>query len=160
MSATATELELQSIVLLRLAERRFAISANQIAELAAPSRIFKFPHRSPGVEGVILRRGRIVPVCEISERLLGKTISARRFYLIARRRYGAQTQWIALPVTGECELINAEITAVGEHDAAHVAGWISHDGDVIEVLDVTALTAPPADKPPALPLDIAEEASS
>jgi chemotaxis signal transduction protein len=160
MSATATELELQSIVLLRLAERRFAISANQIAELAAPSRIFKFPHRSPGVEGVILRRGRIVPVCEISERLLGKSISARRFYLIARCRYGAQTQWIALPVTGECELINAEITAAGEHDAAHVAGWISHDGDVIEVLDVTALTAPPADKPPALSLDTPEEASS
>jgi hypothetical protein len=49
---------------------------------------------------------------------------------------------VALPVTGECELINAEITAAGEHDAAHVAGWISHAGDVIEVLDVTSLTAP------------------
>jgi chemotaxis signal transduction protein len=140
--ATATELELQSVVLLRLGDRRFGIAANQIAELAAPSRIFKFPHRSPGVEGVILRRGRIVPVCEVSERLLGKKISARRFYLIARRRYSTHTEWVALPVTGECELINAEITAAGEHDAAHVAGWISHAGDVIEVLDVTSLTAP------------------
>ncbi|HME11928.1 MAG TPA: chemotaxis protein CheW, partial [Candidatus Acidoferrum sp.] len=141
-AATATELEVQSVVLLRLGDRRFGISANQIAELAAPSRIFKFPHRSPGVEGVILRRGRIVPVCEVAERLLGKKISARRFYLIARRRYDTHTEWVALPVTGECELINAEITSAGEHDAAHVAGWISHDGDVIEVLDVTALTTP------------------
>lgn len=141
-AATATELEVQSVVLLRLGDRRFGISANQIAELAAPSRIFKFPHRSPGVEGVILRRGRIVPVCEVAERLLGKKISARRFYLIARRRYSTHTEWVALPVTGECELINAEITSAGEHDAAHVAGWISHDGDVIEVLDVTALTTP------------------
>jgi len=141
-AATATELEVQSVVLLRLGDRRFGISANQIAELAAPSRIFKFPHRSPGVEGVILRRGRIVPVCEVAERLLGKKISARRFYLIARRRYNTHTEWVALPVTGECELINAEITSAGEHDAAHVAGWISHDGDVIEVLDVTALTTP------------------
>jgi len=144
-TATATrasELELQSVVLLRLGDRRFAVAANQIAELAAPSRVFKFPHRSPGVEGVILRRGRIVPVCEGSERLLGKKISSRRFYLIARRRYSTHTEWVALPVTGECELITAEITDAGEHDAPHVAGWISHDGNVIEVLDVTALTTP------------------
>jgi chemotaxis signal transduction protein len=143
MSATAAaELELQSLVLLRLGDRRFAISANEIAELAAPSRIFKFPHRSADVEGVLLRRGRIVPVCAVAERLLGKKIASRRFYLIARRKYSTQTEWVALPVTGECELINAEITAAGGHDAAYVAGWISHDGDVIEVLDVTALTTP------------------
>jgi hypothetical protein len=47
-----------------------------------------------------------------------------------------------LPVTGECELVSAEITGPGEHDAPHVAGWISHDGNVIEVLDVSALTTP------------------
>jgi chemotaxis signal transduction protein len=142
MTAIATDLELQPVVLLRLGDRRFAIRASQIAELAAPSRIFKFPHCSPDVEGVILRRGRIVPVCAVAERLVGKRLSSRRFYLIARRRYSAQTEWVALPVTGECELINAEITAAGEFDAAHVNGWISHNGDVIEVLDVTALTTP------------------
>jgi len=134
--------ELQSVVLLRLGDRRFAIAANQISELVAPSRIFRFPHRSSNVEGVILRRGRIVPVCEVAERLLGKRILDRRFYLIALRRYASQSEWIALPVTGECELINAEITAPGEDDAPHVSGWISHDGNVIEVLNVVALTTP------------------
>jgi chemotaxis signal transduction protein len=152
MTALA-ELELQSMVLLRLGDRRFAILANQIAELVAPSRVFKFPHHTPKVEGVILRRGRIVPVCEIAEKLLGKTITSRRFYLIVNRRYDALAEWIALPVTGECELISAEITAVSASDASHVAGWISHDGEVIEVLELNALTSEQLDvlAPPQAP---------
>lgn len=141
----STELELQSFVLLRLGERRFAVSANQIAELVAPSRVFRFPHKTPKMEGVILRRGRIVPVCDVSEELLGKRLTSRRFYLIAARQYGAQREWVAVPVSGECELISAEMTAAGESDAAHVAGWLSHDGDVIEVLDLDALTPGPTE---------------
>ncbi len=139
----ATELELQSFVLLRLSERRFAVSANQIAELVAPSRVFRFPHRTPKLEGVILRRGRIVPGCDVSEMLLGKRLTSRRFYLIALRNYGKQKEWVAMPVTGECELINAEMIAAVESDAPHVAGWLSHDGDVIEVLNLDALTPGP-----------------
>lgn len=139
----STELELQSFVLLRLGERRFAVSANQIAELVAPSRVFRFPHRTSKLEGVILRRGRIVPVCDVSERLLGKRLTSRRFYLIAVRNYGTQKEWIAVPVTGECELIHAEMMAAAESDGPHVAGWLSHDGDVIEVLNLDALTPGP-----------------
>jgi chemotaxis signal transduction protein len=139
---TATDLELQSFVLLHLGERRFAVPAGQIAELVAPSRVFRFPHRSP-VEGVILRRGRIVPICDVAEKLIGTSVLSRRFYLIAVRRYGAKSEWVALPVTGECELINAEMTLPGASDAIHVAGWISHQGDVIEILNIDALTSGP-----------------
>jgi chemotaxis signal transduction protein len=144
----AAELELQSFVLLRLGERRFAVAANQIAELVAPSRVFRFPHRTPKLEGVILRRGRIVPVCDVAENLIGKRLSSRRFYLIAVRHYGAQNEWVALPVTGECELINSEMSAAGQSDASHVAGWLSHDGDVIEVLNLDALTPGPEEENP------------
>ncbi|HYT19343.1 MAG TPA: chemotaxis protein CheW [Candidatus Polarisedimenticolia bacterium] len=139
----SAELELQSFVLLRLGERRFAVSATQIAELVAPSRVFRFPHRTPKLEGVILRRGRIVPVCDVSEILLGKLLTSRRFYLIAVRNYGTQREWVAVPVTGECELINAEMMSAAESDAPHVAGWLSHDGDVIEVLNLDTLTPGP-----------------
>jgi len=139
MTALA-EIGLQSFVLLRLGERRFAVSANQIAELVAPSRVFRFPHHTPRLEGVILRRGRIVPVCDVSEVLIGKRLTSRRFYLIAVRNYGTQREWIAIPVTGECELINAEMMAAVESDALHVGGWLSHDGDVIEVLNLDTLT--------------------
>ncbi len=141
----ATELELQAFVLLRLGERRFAVAANQIAELVAPSRVFHFPHRTENIEGVILRRGRIVPVCDVAKVLIGTTLIARRLYLVAVRHYGTQTEWVALPVTGECELINSEMTAAGESDAPHVAGWLSHDGDVIEVLNIDAITPGPDD---------------
>jgi chemotaxis signal transduction protein len=140
----STELELQSFVLLRLGERRFAVSAKQIAELVAPSRVFRFPHRTPKLEGVILRRGRIVPVCDVSELLLGKKLTTRRFYLIAVRNYGSQKEWVAIPVSGECELINLEMMSASESDAPHVAGWLSHDGDAIEVLNLDTLTPGPA----------------
>jgi chemotaxis signal transduction protein len=141
------ETELQSFVLLRLGDRRFAVVANQIAELVAPSRIFRFPHRTSEVEGVILRRGRIVPVCDVAEKLIGRRLQSRRFYLITQRCYGAQTEWVALPVTGDCELINTEMTLPSDTDAPHVSGWLSHAGDVIEVLNLDALTPGPSQVP-------------
>ena len=142
--------EFQSFVLLRLGERRFAVAAGSIAELVAPSRVFRFPHRTKEIEGVILRRGRIVPVCDVAEKLIGKSILSRRFYLIVQRHYAAQTEWVALPVTGECELIFSDMTPAGESDMPHVAGWLSHDGDVIEVLNLSALT-PGSDTSAATP---------
>lgn len=145
------ELGSQTFVLLRLGERRFAVAASQIAELVAPSRIFRFPHHTLKLEGVILRRGRIVPVCDVAEALLGKGLASRRFYLIAVRHYGKQAEWVALPVTGDCELITAEMTASGEADAPHVSGWISHSGEVIEVLNLDALT--PGTSAQSMPAD-------
>jgi chemotaxis signal transduction protein len=130
----------QSFVLLRLGERRFAVAATQVAELVAPSRIFRFPNRTPKLEGAILRRGRIIPVCDVAESLLGRSLASRRFYLIAVRHYPNQNEWVALPVSGDCELIAAEMIAASESDAPHVAGWISHNGEVIEALNLDALT--------------------
>jgi chemotaxis signal transduction protein len=132
--------ESESFVLLRLSERRFALAAADIAELVAPSRVFRFPHQTKEVEGVVVRRGRIVPVIDVAARLLGKRLTNRRFYLIAQRRYTTGTEWIALPVTGDCELIFADMIPASEADLPHVAGWLSHNGDVIEVLNLNALT--------------------
>src|SRR5260370_3368986 len=50
----STELELQSFVLLRLGEPRFAVSPEAIAELSAPSRVFRSPPRTPRLEGRML----------------------------------------------------------------------------------------------------------
>jgi chemotaxis signal transduction protein len=142
----------QSFVLMRLGERRFAVQAALIAELVAPSRVFRFPHRTKEVDGVILRRGRIVPVCDVAEILTGKRLSSRRFYLIAQRRYGSVPEWIALPVTGDCELITAEMSPAGEGDSDHVAGWLSFAGDVIEVLNLAALTPGPSPTDVSVPV--------
>lgn len=137
------EIALESFVLLRLGERRFALRASEIVELIAPSRVFRFPHRTSVIEGVILRRGRIIPVCDVSEQLVGKKLTTRRFYLIASRQYGTRKESIGLPVSGDCELITAEMTPRSESDSEHVAGWLSHSGDVIEILKLEALTPGP-----------------
>lgn len=142
----------QSLVLLRIGERRFALFAWQIAELVAPSRIFRFPHRTPETEGVILRRGRIIPVCDVSTILTGQKLTSRRFYLIAIRQYERQSEWIAIPVTGDCELINVDMTPAGPDDPAHITAWISHNGEVIEVLNVNALTPGPWESTLAVPV--------
>jgi chemotaxis signal transduction protein len=134
------QLDTCSCVLLRLGERRFALAADQVAELAAPSRIFRFAQRTPQIDGVILRRGRVIPVCDIAEQLVGKKLTQRRFYLIAVRRQREGLDWVALPVSGACELIQADLTPASVSDSPHVAGWLSFQGDVIEVLNLYALT--------------------
>src|SRR5437763_12524498 len=82
----STELELKSFVLLRLGDRRFAVAADQTAELVAPSRVFRFPHRTPKIEGVILRRGRIVPVCDVAEKLIGTILDRKSTRLNSSHR--------------------------------------------------------------------------
>jgi len=136
----AEQLDARSCVLLRLGDRRFALAADQVSELVAPSRMFRFAHRTPGIDGVILRRGRVVPVCDVAEKLTGKRLTSRRYYLISRRRQEGTTDWIALPVSGDCELIQADLTPAGPSDSPHVAAWLSHAGEVIEVLNLGALT--------------------
>ena len=137
------ELESQSFVLLHAGERRFALSTDDVGELVQPGRIHRFPHRTEGVEGVLVRRGRIIPVCDIAQTLIGGRIS-RRFYLIASRSYPSSREWVALPVSGECELITAEMTAASGDHHAHVAGWLSHEGEMIEVLNLEQLVPGPA----------------
>ena len=109
----------------------YAIAASRSATVTYPRQhLLKYGRESRG----------IVPVCDVAEKLIGTRLTARRFYLIALRRYGQRTEWVAIPVTGECELINAELTAASASDEPRVAGWLSHGGDVIEVLNLDALT--------------------
>jgi chemotaxis signal transduction protein len=129
-----------SCVLLRIAERTFALAADQVAELVSPSRIFRFPHHTTELDGVILRRGRVVPVCDLAEKLTGKRLHSRRFYLIAWRQQASSRETVALPVSGECELIKADLTPASPCDSPHVAAWLSHNGEVVEVLNLNALT--------------------
>lgn len=132
--------DLLSCVLLRIGERTFALAADQVAELIAPSRIFRFPHNTKELDGVIIRRGRVVPVCDLSEPLTGKRLTSRRFYLIAWRQQAASRETVAIPVSGECELIRADLTLPSPSDSPYIAAWLSHNGEVIEVLNLAALT--------------------
>lgn len=142
MSATA-EVPVQSFVVLPLGSRRIALPAESVIELLAPVKIQTFPHSTRWISGVLVRRNRIVPVCD-ARQLFGEEGSGpSRFYLIAEWKEGQVRDWCAIPVCGECELeaaeqLTAENPTTGE-TAAYVTGAIAVDGETIEVIDLSKL---------------------
>lgn len=128
-----------SYVLLQLANRRFALPSAIVSELAPPVRLHTFPHTSDLVSGVIVRRGRIVPVYDVASVLLGRTSSVHRFYLIARRDFPDGPESSAIPVSGECELVTAELKEAGDDSRPYLSGRLNIDGESIEVLNFDAL---------------------
>ena len=127
-----------SFVLFPLAERRFAVPAEQVAELALPGRLQTFPHSTAGLSGVLLRRGRIVPVCDIAPRLIGPKAPAGRFYLMAHVE-SRRDEWTAIPVTGECELAACEVAQPTAGSPAYVVGTLTRGEERIAVIDLQKL---------------------
>jgi chemotaxis signal transduction protein len=127
-----------SFVLLQLAERRFALPADRVAELAPPVRLHQFPHTSRLLAGVIVRRGKILPVYDAARALSGESSFSHRFYLVVRRTFGESTEMSAIPVEGECELITGEARPVREAAPAYICGEISVGSESIGVLDIEA----------------------
>src|SRR5580693_3082231 len=128
-----------SYVLLQLANRRFALPSAIVSELAPPVRLHTFPHTSPLVSGVIVRRGHIVPVYDVATILLGRSSSVHRFYLIARRDFQDGPESSAIPVSGECELTTADMHEVSDNSRPYISGRLLIDGESIEVLNFDAL---------------------
>lgn len=131
-----------SFVLLQIGNRRFALPAGIVSELAPPVRLHTFPQTSPLVSGVIVRRGHVIPVYDVAPVLLGRSSSVHRFYLIARRDFANGSEPSAIPVSGECELATAEMLAPGENRPAYISGTLTINGESIEVLNFDALVAP------------------
>lgn len=139
-----------SFVVMQIGKRRFALPSETVVELAPPVRLHRFPHTSPLLSGVIVRRGRIVPVYDAASVLVGSSSLTQRFYLIARRRVGKSADFGAIPVNGECELASAEVLAPAAERPAYVVGRLAFDDESIDVLDfgaLAALNAPSPDEP-------------
>lgn len=144
-----------SWVLLQVGSRRFALPAQSVMELAPPVRLHQFPQTSPPIAGVIVRRGRIVPVYDVAPVLCGRESSVHRFYLIAQRTFGKSKEASAIPVNGECELATAEMLAPLAGSPNYCAGTLAiHDED-IAVLDLEKLVS--ASRNPASAPERAEE---
>jgi len=133
-----------SYVLLQVGKRRFALPADTVEELAPPVRLHGFPHRSPLVVGVIVRRGHIVPVYDVGPVLLGESSPAHRFYLVARRMFGRVSEPSAIPVSGECELASCEMQAPQAGRPGYVAGRIEVGDESLDVLNLETLVTSPA----------------
>ena len=136
-----------SYVLLQIGNRRFGLPSGIVTELAPPVRLHTFPHTSSLVAGVIVRRGRIIPIYEVAKILLGRSSSAHQFYLVARRAFAARPgesesfEFSAIPVNGQCELATSEMQPCGEERPPYISGTLAIDGESIEVLNFDALLA-------------------
>lgn len=133
----------ESFVLINLANQNFALPAKIVAELAPPVRLHSFPHTSPLVAGVIVRRGHILPVYDAGRAISGKSSLAHRFYLVARREFGDISEMSAIPVDGECELVSGEVLPRREDAPPYICGEITANAagasGPVGVLDLEAL---------------------
>src|SRR5579871_690089 len=129
----------KSYVLFPLGEKRFALRAETVTELARPDSVQTFPHRTPLLTGVLVRRGRIVPVCDVAQVLVGPAAPPRKFYLIANCKIGARQELTAVPVTGECELASAASVALTGTEPPYVSGILSLGDETIAVVALEKL---------------------
>jgi len=144
----------KSWVLLHVGNRRFALPAESVMELAPPVRLHNFPHTSRLIAGVIVRRGRIVPVYDVAPVLCGRESSVHRFYLIADRAFGTSaspdsSEASAIPVNGECELATGEMQPPQENAPTYFAGTLAIENENIDVLDLQKLVSAVRDNPSA-----------
>jgi chemotaxis signal transduction protein len=137
----------KSWVLLHVGNRRFALPAESVMELAPPVRLHNFPHTSRLIAGVIVRRGRIVPVYDVSPVLCGRESSVHRFYLIAERAFGNASEASAIPVNGECELATSEMQPPQENAPPYFEGTLAIENENIDVLDLQKLVSGEIDNP-------------
>lgn len=140
----AAAIEKNSFVLLHLGRRRFGLPAAIVTELAPPVKLHAFAHETPMLAGVIVRRGRIIPVYDVTPVLAGKKLPDRRFFLVASRKIDGQEELSAIPVEGECELVSAELFPSPEDCPKYVAGVLAIGEETIEVLDFEKLVSTPA----------------
>jgi chemotaxis signal transduction protein len=124
-----------SFVVFQVGTRRVALERDCVAELIASPLQFSFPHTTPLITGVVLRRGRIVPVLDLGPGLLGAPSPPARFFLVVDRRTSNISERCAIPVQGECELV-AGIMLPADGRDAYVSGTMELNQEQIDVLDL------------------------
>lgn len=124
-----------SFVVFQVGTRRVAVSRDCVAELIASPLQFSFPHTTPLITGVALRRGRIVPVLDLGPGLLGEASPPARFFLVVERRISNSSERCAIPVQGECELVTGIMLSPASQEE-FVAGHLDLNEERIDVLDL------------------------
>jgi chemotaxis signal transduction protein len=124
-----------SFVVLQVGTRRIALPREGVAELIASPLLFTFPHTTPLISGVVLRRGRILPVLDLAHGVSGAPSSSTRFYLVVERPISNASEKCAIPVQGACELVTGIVFPAGD-DRGFVTGHLDLNGEQIEVLDL------------------------
>jgi chemotaxis signal transduction protein len=129
----------EAFVLFPLGKKRFALPAERVTELARMDTVHAFPSNTPLVNGVLVRRGEVIAVCDVAQVLVGRDAPPRKFYLIAKRRFDSAEERTAIPVSGDCELTNSELLPRTGDLAAYVQGLLSLPDEIVEVIELEKL---------------------
>jgi chemotaxis signal transduction protein len=129
----------ESYVLFPLGEKRFALKAEYVTELARPDLVQFFPHTTPLITGVLIRRSYIIPVCDVAPVLVGDGVPPRKYYLIAKHRCAGRWELVAIPVTGDCELTSADMKPAPSKLPYYASGVLGLDFEIVEVIDLGKL---------------------
>lgn len=122
-------------VVFQVGTRRIALRREAVAELIASPQLFVFPHTSPMIAGVVLRRGRILPVLDLGPAVSGAPSRSTRFFLVVERIISGAIEKCAIPVQGACELLSGIMSPqTGITD--FVIGRVDLNGEPIDVLDL------------------------
>jgi chemotaxis signal transduction protein len=130
-----TNNQVPSFVVLQVGTRRIALHREGVAELIASPQIFTFPHTTPLIAGVVLRRGRILPVLDLGPGVSGALSPSTRFFLVVERHISNATEKCAIPVQGACELVTGIMVPAAELEG-YVTGHLDVNGEQIDVLDL------------------------
>ena len=132
--------ESSQFVLFPIGRKRYALPAEQVTELARMDYVHEFPLSTRLVSGVLLRRGDVIPVYDVAQVLVGDDAPTRKYYLIAKRRFETVEERTAIPVSGDCELTSSELLPPTGKLAEYVAGLLSLEKEIVEVIDLEKLT--------------------
>lgn len=126
--------QIPSFVVVQIGSRRIALQSSGIAELILSPLLHIFPHTTSLIVGVIVRRGRVLPVLDMGLGLLGVPSTSEKFYLVIERHAGNVADRYAIPVDGECELVSGIMFPPRDEDGFAI-GSLDLAGDVIDVID-------------------------
>jgi len=117
-----------------------AIPAACVAELTLPQEVYTFPHTSSEILGVILRRGRVIPLYDLAGLLKLPACAPAHYHLIALRHTAEASELAAIPVSGECGLVSADVLPA-KQAAPGVVGELIWDSRSYQLLDLDQLIA-------------------
>ncbi len=121
-----------------LGEERYALDSSQVKELLMPSRVHSFPHTMQALEGVLVRRGSAIPVCDLGKAFGHDT--QRTLYMVARCNYAGRAETVAIPVSGGCELVRGKRIEAPE-EVPFGAGLLCTGGTTVPLLDLDQVVA-------------------
>lgn len=134
----------QRFVTFALGGTRFALNSGQVKEVVMPDRVYSFPHTMSSLDGVLVRRGAAIPVCNVV-RVFGDEGTCSR-YLIAQCSYRGASYSVAIPVSGACELVQGELedseeTSPMVTDVTFVSGLLRTAEGTVPLLDMDLVVA-------------------